>query len=147
MNQKKKSNPDLHIQAGGGLLYRGSGGQTQVLVIQRNGVWDLPKGKLDDGESIEECALREVSEELGIPEPVRGLFLCDTWHTYRENGMLIEKKTTWFAMTERDETPIKVQQEEGITDFAWVGIPEALDMVHFENLKIVIRTFQNEQAS
>ncbi len=146
MNQKEKSKPNVHLQAGGGLLYRNTGTEIHVLVILRNGVWDLPKGKQDTGESIEECALREVSEELGIPEPEKGPCLCITHHTYLENGLLIEKTTSWFAMIERDSAPIKVQRDEGITDFAWVNLDDALELVHFENLKTVIREFQNRRA-
>jgi 8-oxo-dGTP pyrophosphatase MutT (NUDIX family) len=51
------------IKAGGGIVVNE---QNEVLLIYRRGKWDLPKGKLDDGETIEECALREVKEETGL---------------------------------------------------------------------------------
>ena len=62
-------NPDAtQIRAAGGLLIR-SGKEfdaTEMLLIFRNSVWDLPKGKLEEGESVPECAVREVSEEIGL---------------------------------------------------------------------------------
>ena len=51
------------IQAGGGLVENEKG---EILFMFRRGKWDLPKGKLDPGESLENCALREVKEETGI---------------------------------------------------------------------------------
>ena len=48
-------------------LYNESG---EFLIIKRNGVWDLPKGKLEKGEDFETAALREVEEETGLEEMV-----------------------------------------------------------------------------
>ena len=54
-----------HIIAAGGVVFRIEHEVVSILLIFRNGVWDLPKGKLEKGESIEMCASREVSEETG----------------------------------------------------------------------------------
>ena len=51
------------ILAAGGLVTNAQG---EILWIFRRGFWDLPKGKLDDGETIQSCAIREVEEETGI---------------------------------------------------------------------------------
>ncbi len=77
------------IKAAGGLVKNQQG---EILFILRNGIWDLPKGKLERGETYQEGALREVSEECGI----RGLFnaqrLTTTFHVYRLNGKPVLKK-------------------------------------------------------
>ena len=53
----------IHIEAAGGLVVNAAG---KLLVIERLGVWDLPKGKLESGETAQVAALREIEEECGI---------------------------------------------------------------------------------
>src|SRR5439155_18933695 len=50
------------IQAAGGFVHT----DEQLLLIFRRGKWDLPKGKLDEGETLEACAVREIQEETGV---------------------------------------------------------------------------------
>jgi 8-oxo-dGTP diphosphatase len=56
------------VKAAGGVVWRPAGDTIAVAVIHRPRYddWSLPKGKLDEGESWEEGALREVEEEIGI---------------------------------------------------------------------------------
>ena len=67
------------IVAAGGLVWNE---KNELLMIFRQGKWDLPKGKLDDGETIEECAVREVVEETGLKEVKLGGFIGITQHEY-----------------------------------------------------------------
>jgi ADP-ribose pyrophosphatase YjhB (NUDIX family) len=106
------------IKAGGGLVLND---QDEVLMIFRRSKWDLPKGKLDEGETIEECALREVQEETGLKNVVLGKGLGITYHTYTERGTLILKETTWFAMTASGNVILKPQTEEDILEAKWVN--------------------------
>ncbi len=105
------------IDAGGGLVFNQNG---EFLVIYRNGVWDLPKGKLERGEGYEEGASREVLEETGL----KGLEvvhpIMSTYHTYQLGDQRILKKTKWYEMRYTDHAPPVLQAEEGITDFRWV---------------------------
>src|SRR5690606_12717818 len=71
------------VVAGGGFVVNTKG---KVLFIKRNGKWDLPKGKVDKGESIENAALREVMEETGVQDLVVEKFLRTTYHVFRRNG-------------------------------------------------------------
>ena len=106
------------IKAAGGVVYNDNG---QLLMIFRNGKWDLPKGKLEENEGIKECAIREVEEESGV----RGLYitqkLIDTYHTYELNGRKILKKTCWFEMRSSFNGILKPQIKEGITTACWVN--------------------------
>lgn len=139
-------NPDAtQIKAAGGLLINPveDSDFIEVLLIFRNGVWDLPKGKLEEGESIPKCAVREVSEEVGSPvEPHILADLGTTRHTYTVDDHLIEKETFWFLMHLQDHldefTP---QTSEGITDVRWVPAKEAISKVGFQNLEQVVRRF------
>lgn len=106
------------IQAGGGLVYNSEG---QILMIFRRGKWDLPKGKLDEGETIQECSLREVSEETGIGALTLGHKICETWHIYNEKSKNLVKHTTWFKMTSTDTNELVPQAEEDISEVLWVS--------------------------
>src|SRR5664279_3017377 len=67
------------VKAAGGLVKNKEG---EVLLILRRGKWDLPKGKLDDGETLPECALREVTEETGLTKIDIVDEISTTYHTY-----------------------------------------------------------------
>ena len=71
----------------------------KLLMIFRNGLWDLPKGKMELHETELECALREVEEECGIDNLRVIKFLKYTYHTYIENNQAILKKTSWYLMS------------------------------------------------
>ncbi|HVS98850.1 MAG TPA: NUDIX domain-containing protein [Puia sp.] len=108
----------LLVKAGGGLVKNAEGA---YLFMLRRAVWDLPKGKLDPGETIERCALREVEEETGLKDVRLDGPLLVTYHTYDENGKHILKETHWFRMSAADGSSLKPQQEEQITELRWVS--------------------------
>ena len=93
----------------------------QFLMIERNGIPDLPKGHIEAGESPETAAMREVEEETGIGslEIVRAL--PSTWHVYLRNGVWELKQTFWFEMKSSRLNSTKPQTEEGITAVKWIG--------------------------
>jgi 8-oxo-dGTP pyrophosphatase MutT (NUDIX family) len=127
----------IPVTAAGGVVFRVDPSGIQVLVIRRNGNWDLPKGKLELGESVQLCAVREVSEELGIPHPMVVCSLDATWHTYSMEGESYGKTTHWFLMISLATTFVP-QVEEFIEEVLWIGIDEAIGLVAFNNLKIVL---------
>jgi len=106
------------IKAGGGLVKNEKG---EVLFMFRRGKWDLPKGKQDDGETMESCALREVREETGLKDINLEKPLLVTWHTYDDSGKHILKETHWFTMRAGGEQALLPQQEEQITELKWVA--------------------------
>lgn len=111
------------IKAAGGVVVHEQG---KVLMILRLGYWDLPKGKLDEGELTSDGALREVEEECGIQvELVEKL--CSTWHSYTHNEKRILKKSTWYVMRPIALEGLRPQTEEGIEAIEWVEIGEALE--------------------
>lgn len=127
-------NPHLEtipIAAGGGYVIRDGRAGIEVLMIFRKGVWDLPKGKLDAGESIEQCALREVREEVGIRYLTLGVSLGETVHGYERKGAYWVKTTHWYAMTTPEES-FKPQAEEQIEAVAWMPWAEAVEKIGYE---------------
>jgi 8-oxo-dGTP pyrophosphatase MutT (NUDIX family) len=109
------------IMAGGGLVYNEDGA---LLMIYRRGKWDLPKGKLDEGENIAECALREVSEETGLQQLRLGDKLIDSYHIYVQDGEQYLKQTVWYTMYGTSADLLKPQKEENIMEARWVAEKE-----------------------
>ncbi|GAB3782534.1 hypothetical protein GCM10028818_38600 [Spirosoma horti] len=102
------------IKAAGGVVFKGD----RMLLMFRRGVWDLPKGKLDNGESSRQGAAREVEEETGVRVSVSER-ICTTWHTYTLNGNRILKRTKWYRMAVVNDSRMAPQTEEDIEKLAW----------------------------
>lgn len=127
------------VRAAGGIVTAPDG---TMLLIQRNGRWDLPKGKVEPGETLLQAALREVEEETGI-KCVSALsrecvsadaqdtnaitqlhnYAIKTYHIFNLYGGWHLKQTSWFPMTAEKQTGTP-QQEEGITAIEWVDPDE-----------------------
>ena len=105
------------IKAAGGLVKNKEGA---ILLIFRRGKWDLPKGKLDDDETIEQCAKREVGEETGLRKIETGKLIAITYHTYTQFGKHLLKESHWYAMKANDNEALIPQTEEDITEISWV---------------------------
>lgn len=108
------------IIAGGGLVLNPGG---ELLMIFRRGKWDLPKGKLDEGEDIKDCARREVMEETGLAEVETGELIGITTHDYYDTHLERDatKETHWFAMRAPAGQTLHPQTEEDITEIRWVS--------------------------
>lgn len=125
------------VEAGGGKVYNEKG---EVLFIYRNDKWDLPKGKIEGNESIEQTALREVEEEtqvkgLSIVKPIE-----TTYHIFKRNGRQQLKVTYWFEMISTYNGILEPQEEEGITKVEWLNpdrIKEAMEN-SYANIKILV---------
>lgn len=105
------------LDAAGGLVTNPAG---EVLLIFRRRKWDLPKGKVDEGETPEQAALREVREETGLSRIRIEAPLVHTWHGYREKTDQILKQTYWYRMSFTGKELTVPQIEEDITDIQWI---------------------------
>ena len=131
------------VEAAGGLVSK----EEQLLLIYRNSIWDIPKGKVERGESIEETALREVEEECGITNLQIMEQLPTTYHIFHENKKTKLKVTHWFSMsTSADIKPVP-QEEEGIAKASYIDrakIPKLYDQM-YNNIKELLITFLNNK--
>ena len=106
------------VVAAGGLVSNRRG---DYLLINRNGLWDLPKGHQEAGEDIAVTALREVQEETGVDQlELRGL-ICVTDHCYLRDNIWHLKHTWWYDMLYTNPTDLTPQREEDISKAAWVA--------------------------
>jgi 8-oxo-dGTP pyrophosphatase MutT (NUDIX family) len=133
----------IPITAAGGVVYQQKEDHYEVLLIYRNGVWDLPKGTREPGEDVEECAQREVAEETGIPWVDIDRFLTKTEHTYKRTKNTYRKTTHWFSMIPDETNDFTPQTEEGIEQVRWFEIQQAEQKVGYDNLKEVLRSFKD----
>lgn len=128
-------------QAAGGLVRDSAG---RVLMIYRNGRWDLPKGHREGAESMEHCALREVEEECGVSTLQIGELICMTRHIYCLDGEWVLKECYWYAMSCANCGKLKPQTEEGIERVEWFDeaqVSEALKNTY----KTIAEVFKNEK--
>jgi 8-oxo-dGTP pyrophosphatase MutT (NUDIX family) len=110
------------IQAAGGLVQNK---KKELLMIFRRGKWDLPKGKLEKGEKLEDCAVREVEEETGLQNVNLLSPLTITYHTYHEGTKYVLKESHWYNMKVNGEQKLVPQTEEDIHEIKWVTTKEA----------------------
>ena len=112
------------IEAAGGLVENQN---QEILLIYRLGFWDLPKGKIEKGETPEIAAIREVEEETGIKNLILGekikfeRFLNEgTYHSYFYKEKSIMKLTHWYQMKYSGDTQLIPQIEEDIEQAVWI---------------------------
>ena len=111
-----------------------------MLFIYRNDKWDLPKGKAEAKESIEETAIREVEEETGVEGFKITKPLPTTYHIFKRNGKHKIKITYWFEMTTDFKGELLPEENEGITRVKWLNekaSQEALDN-SYANIRILV---------
>jgi 8-oxo-dGTP pyrophosphatase MutT (NUDIX family) len=104
------------IEAAGGLVKQGD----SYLIIRRLGKWDIPKGKMEIGETPEQAAIREIEEECGIRSPRIVVKLTETYHTYAFKGKDVLKRTHWFLLDYSGNELLVPQVDEQITAVKWV---------------------------
>lgn len=109
------------IVAAGGLVINP---KKEILMIFRLGKWDLPKGKVEMNELIEDSAVREVLEECGIDNLKIKQKLPSTYHTYYYQGKRALKVSHWYLMYSEINNKCIPQEEEGISEVRWVPLSE-----------------------
>ena len=127
------------LAAGGGVVANEKG---EILTMYRRGSWDLPKGKIDKGETKEAAAIREVQEETGLEVVELGNFLLETNHTYKNRkGKRVIKRTYWYKMTTM-ETVLKPEIEEDIELCEWMTVGDFLKKRPLYNtIRVVIDAY------
>ena len=126
-----------NVIAGGGKVYNP---KNEILFIFRNGKWDLPKGKAEAKETINQTALREVEEETGITGLSITKPLEITYHIFKRNERHYIKVTYWFQMYSEYEGTLIPQEKEGITKVKWIPETKLKKVLKnsYSNIKLLI---------
>lgn len=131
-----------YLEAAGGVVINP---KNEVLFIYRLGKWDLPKGKVEKGETIELAAIREVVEECGINDLNLNKLISITHHIYFQRNLKL-KAVYWYEMNSQGAETLVPQNEEGIEIAAWKSKEQIRELMNqtYENIKIVLEQFFNE---
>jgi 8-oxo-dGTP diphosphatase len=131
----------------GGVIHKDG----KILILRRPeskkffpGCWEIPGGKLDKGESLEEAVIREAREETNLHTKVDRLFFAwtDTLVYKDEKGLDDEEHVVGigFILTIRDAIAIRLSEKEH-SEFRWVGSDELPEKMTFQMRKMVERAF------
>jgi 8-oxo-dGTP pyrophosphatase MutT (NUDIX family) len=128
------------IEAAGGIVQNEN---KELLFIFRRQKWDLPKGKLEKGETIETCAAREIEEETGVQNLTLKRKIGETYHIYTEKGKDILKVSHWFYFTCPSLQNIIPQTEEDIAEVKWIATQNIKEPMAntFKNIKEIMSIF------
>lgn len=126
-----------NVVAGGGKVINEKG---ETLFIYRNKKWDLPKGKAEAKESIEETSIREVEEETGVKGLEIVKPLDTTYHIFKRNGKHKIKVTYWFEMKTTYSGKLEPEEKEGITKVEWLNEAQRQEAMtnSYANIKILV---------
>jgi hypothetical protein len=129
-----------YLEAAGGVVMNSN---KERLFIHRFGRWDLPKGKLEKGESPAEAALREVEEETGITGPTISYELPSSFHMYFHKDKWILKRNFWFAMQYIGNQPLIPQLEESIIRAEWINL-KGMDAIFSNTYNSLLDLLNND---
>lgn len=128
------------ISSAGGIVTKGK----QILMIYRAHAWDLPKGRIEEGEATINAATREVHEECGVKAVATAKFYT-TWHAFQTNRVNILKETTWYTMDCIDDSYMAPQKEEAIERVAWIDIHQLQPILEntYASIRLLLQAYQN----
>jgi 8-oxo-dGTP diphosphatase len=131
------------VEAAGGVLWRRSdGGDVEIVVVHRPRYddWSLPKGKLDEGETFEDAARREVEEETGM----RCRLGRELGETHYEDRKGRPKVVRYWAMSECEGD---FQANDEVDELRWVPIGDAKRLLSYDfDLELVDRVADEAQG-
>jgi ADP-ribose pyrophosphatase YjhB (NUDIX family) len=120
----------------------------ELLMIQRYGKWDLPKGHLQPNKSYEQCDLREVNEETGLKtlEILRSAGV--THYEYFDNVLHQEaiKEIHWFEMKSSTLLDVMPELKEQIVWIRWISKNEFEKYLYnsYDNVRTILKKFINK---
>ena len=130
----------INIEAAGGIVQNE---KKEILFIFRRGKWDLPKGKIENDETPEICAAREIEEETGVKNLILKHKIGETYHIYKENETMILKTSHWFYFIGNEQQDTAAQTEEDISEVKWIhtrSIKEPMANT-YQNIRDILSVF------
>ena len=107
-----------------------------LLLHYPSGHWDFVKGKMEEGETPHETAIRETKEETGITD-VTFVDNFEEWiqYNFQYDGQLVDKKVVFF-LAETKSKDVEISHEH--LDYTWMDYVTAMEKTTFDNAKTVL---------
>ena len=124
------------------VLFRKEGSKKLFLLLHYpSGHWDFVKGKMEQGESTHQTAIREAQEETGITD-ITFVENFEEWieYNFKYQGELVQKKVVFF-LAETKTKEIKISHEH--SGYTWMDYNSSMDKTTFDNAKKVLTKAQN----
>ena len=128
------------VSAGGVVFLRDSFGNINYLLIQSKNWknWAFPKGHVDEGETKEQTAIREIFEETGLKIKILPGFLEHYEYEFDFQGKHIEKEAIFF-LAEASSNRIELTEKEH-QDYRWLSFDEAMKLItHPQDKEILLK--------
>lgn len=130
------------VSCGGVVIFR-----NKILLLYKNyknkyDGWVLPKGTIEQGETHEQTALREVKEETDVTAHIIK-YVGKSEYSFSVPEDIVEKEVYWYLMTS-DSYYSKPQKEEFFTDSGFYKYHEAWHLLKFSNEKQILEQAYNE---
>jgi 8-oxo-dGTP pyrophosphatase MutT (NUDIX family) len=138
----RRKKPIKRARSAGGVVFRRSEDDVQVLVLQHEGgKWMLPKGTIEAGETPEAVALREVREETGLSNVRVVTDLGQERYSFfwRTEDTFYDKTVHYFLLEFLGGEEPTPQREEGFVAVEWVGVDEAMVRIKYRETREIVR--------
>jgi 8-oxo-dGTP diphosphatase len=124
------------FSAGGVVVKDGKLLMIKVKTLSGKFVWTFPKGHIEEGETKEIAAIREVEEETGIKAKIKDFIGDFTYYFKDRDGTVVKKTVYWYLMEPEDSSEPKISDE--IVDVRWIDLKEAEDIVSYDSDKKIL---------
>lgn len=134
---RKKQSIDEVVReptAGGIVFRRNKSGDVEILLIQdAKDRWTIPKGHIEEGETAQETAIREIGEEAGVVESEAICWLGKIHFRYRRVSTLVLMTTQIYLVKALGDTD-DIKKEEWMNGIKWFKFHDALDVIEYEDI-------------
>lgn len=118
----------------GGIVFRHGEKGVEILLIQdAKDRWTIPKGHIEEGETAQQTAKREIGEEAGLKEVDVLGWLGKIHFRYRRIDKLVLMTTQIYLVRAKGDTDA-IQKEEWMNGIKWFGFHDALDAIEYEDI-------------
>ena len=118
----------------GGIVFRHGEKGIEILLIQdAKDRWTIPKGHIEEGETAQQTARREIGEEAGLKDVDILGWLGKIHFRYRRIDKLVLMTTQIYLVRAKGDTNA-IQKEEWMNGIKWFSFAEALDLIEYEDI-------------